>query len=175
MRCETIVSSGECESLSGRPPNTLYIGEPLICSSSYFGALIGTIGATRLRTLIIEDDPSHAALSQLVLEEHHRIGPITIAGDGECAVEHLETDFAYDLILVDMRMPRMGGLAFLQWARGQRSLKRTTIAILTTSARTDEKNMSLECGADAFLTKPLRTPHIDELIDIHDNRQSASS
>lgn len=99
--------------------------------------------------LIVEDEPSIATLIKYNLE---REGFTTeIASNGETAVE-LAAAKQYDLIILDVMLPKMGGMEVCQLIRETDKV----IPIIMLTAKTDEtdKIYGLEIGADDYITKP---------------------
>ena len=100
--------------------------------------------------LLAEDSPDN----QILIAMHVRKAGanITVVSDGKQAVEHaLENN--YDLILMDMQMPVMGGLEAVEWLR--QTGNNTPIAMLTANAMKTERDKCLSLGASEFLTKPI--------------------
>ncbi|RJP93891.1 MAG: sigma-54-dependent Fis family transcriptional regulator [Desulfobacteraceae bacterium] len=111
--------------------------------------------------LIVDDDVSHRQMLVAVLsEEGYRV---TGASDGEQAVSEVEKKF-YDLILMDIRMSRMGGIEALK--RIKDISPGIPIIIMTAYASVNTAIDALKSGAYDYLTKPL---DIDEL-KIHVNK-----
>lgn len=111
----------------------------------------------RLRILVAEDHPTN----QLVIK--HMLEPmganVMIVNDGEEAVAAATAD-EFDIILMDMQMPAMDGLAATRMLREREDrlgLCRTPIAMLTANTSESHRNSAAECGADAFISKPITT------------------
>ncbi|MGD8567000.1 MAG: ATP-binding protein [Gammaproteobacteria bacterium] len=77
---------------------------------------------------------------------------ITVAENGKIAVNHAMSE-DFDLILMDMQMPVMGGLEATQWLR--QIGHRTPIVALTANAMKQDRDRCLAAGADGYLTKPV--------------------
>ena len=77
----------------------------------------------------------------------------THAASGLEAIERLSLK-SFDLVVLDLNMPDIGGFEVLEFIRGQDKLKRLPILIVT--SRNDERSRtrSLEAGASRFMTKP---------------------
>ena len=115
------------------------------------------------KVLLVEDTPVNQALGRsILLKAGHRV---TVAGDGQEALDHLETA-AYDLVLMDMQMPRMDGVEATRRIRSleaQRVTPRIPIVALTANALDTDRRRCLEAGMDAFLAKPFQ---MDEMLDL---------
>ena len=108
--------------------------------------------ADRPTVLVIDDEPDLVELLQYALEtEGFRV---LTAGDGVAGLALAEAEKP-DLVVVDIMMPRMDGLALTEQIRERAALRLTPILMLT--ARTDERDeiTGLEAGADDYLTKPV--------------------
>jgi len=102
------------------------------------------------RVLVIEDEPDMAALLSLHLSELP--ARVQAVADGQRGLEMAQRDGTLDLIVLDLRLPGLGGLEVCRTLRqaGDR------VPILMLSARTAELDrvLGLELGADDYLTKP---------------------
>jgi signal transduction histidine kinase/DNA-binding response OmpR family regulator len=91
---------------------------------------------------------------------------VTIAPDGQAALEALETQ-SFDVVLMDVQMPRMGGFEATRRIREkeQRSGAHVPIVALTAHAMTGDRARCLEAGMDDYLSKPLRSGELLEKLD----------
>jgi heavy metal response regulator len=102
-----------------------------------------------MRILVVEDEKKVARFIQQGLEEEHYSVDVTY--DGENGAVMAETQ-AYDLLILDVMLPTMGGL---EVTRRLRNAKVTTpILMLTAKTATEDKVAGLDSGADDYLTKP---------------------
>ena len=102
-----------------------------------------------MRILVIEDDPTVGQYVKRGLEEHR--WAVDLATDGEEG-ERLASSEAYDLIVLDMRLPGKSGLDVLQTLRAK-GFERPVL-VLTAQDAVDQKVVTLRAGADDYLTKP---------------------
>ena len=102
-----------------------------------------------MRILVIEDDPTVGQYVKRGLEEHR--WAVDIATDGEEG-EQLASSEAYDLIVLDMRLPGKSGMEVLQSLRA-RGFQRPVL-VLTAQDAVDAKVTTLRAGADDYVTKP---------------------
>ncbi len=113
-----------------------------------------------LRVLLAEDTPINQALATRILEKR---GHVThCVANGVEAVEAATTQ-TFDLVLMDMQMPRMGGLEAASAIRryeAQNDLKRLPIIALTANAMKGDRELCLQSGMDDYLSKPLRIPEL---------------
>src|SRR3990167_5396482 len=102
-----------------------------------------------MRILIVEDEPKTAAYLAKGLSEN---GFVTdTAHDGEEG-EYLATHYSYDLIILDVMLPKRNGWQVLMTIR--RSQPDVRVLFLTARDDTEDKVKGLELGADDYLVKP---------------------
>jgi two-component system OmpR family response regulator len=109
-----------------------------------------------MRVLVTEDDARMASLlGQALTEADHEV---RVVGSGERAIDALHED-AYDLVLLDVMLPRLDGFATCRRMRKRGA----TMPILMLTARDDVKDRvrGLDAGADDYLCKPFS---LDELL-----------
>jgi two-component system, sensor histidine kinase and response regulator len=113
--------------------------------------------------LVVEDNPVNQKVAQRFLE---RLGcTVMIAQDGVEGVEKYRSA-RYDLVLMDLQMPRMGGLAATEKIRDlEASGQRTPIVALTADVMTDKVERCFAVGMDDFLSKPLDVAHLRKVLD----------
>ncbi len=109
-----------------------------------------------MRLLVVEDEARIARFIQRGLEEEHHA--VDVAPDGDDAV-HLATINEYDVILLDILLPRKNGLAVCRELRARNVS--APILMLTAKDSVEDKVAGLNSGADDYLTKPFA---FDELL-----------
>jgi len=103
-----------------------------------------------MRILVVEDERKVASfVRQGLQEEGHAV---EIAADGAAALELLEEAPAYDLVILDLMLPKRDGFEVLKTLRQQRS--QTPVLVLTARDSVSDKVRGLDLGADDYLTKP---------------------
>ncbi|MCA9483340.1 MAG: response regulator transcription factor [Nitrospina sp.] len=102
-----------------------------------------------MRILIVEDEKKVAAFIRKGLEEETYA--VDAAHDGEEGLLLAETN-QYDLIVLDLMLPKMNGLEVLEKLRDKRN--NTPILLLTAKDSVEDKVTGLNKGADDYLTKP---------------------
>ncbi|HTM34961.1 MAG TPA: response regulator [Vicinamibacterales bacterium] len=117
-----------------------------------------------LRILVAEDNPTNQKLLRALLELHHH--DVTIVGNGREALDS-SAAAAFDLVLMDVQMPEMGGLEATEAIRAR---ERDTgghlpIVALTAHAMSGDKERCLEAGMDGYVAKPLRPDELFAAID----------
>ena len=104
--------------------------------------------------LIVDDSSSLRTVVRLALE---RAGYAVIeAGDGRDALAKLETTPKVHLIVSDVNMPNMDGIAFVTQVKQHPRHKFTPVIMLTTEAAEEKKRLGQEAGARAWVVKPFQ-------------------
>jgi DNA-binding response OmpR family regulator len=109
-----------------------------------------------MRILVIEDDPTVGQYVKRGLEEHR--WSVDLVADGEEGERRASSE-AYDLVVLDMRLPGKSGLEVLHAFRA-RGFERPVL-VLTAQDAVDAKVTALRAGADDYVTKPFS---VDELL-----------
>jgi len=111
-----------------------------------------TSRAPGLRILVAEDNPTNQKVIRKILESvgHQPL----LVNSGEQALDALGQE-TFDLAILDMQMPVMGGLEAIKNFRFAHPQSTLPFMMLTANATTDAKNECREAGASAFLTKPI--------------------
>ncbi len=86
------------------------------------------------------------------------------AEDGQEAVEAIE-EKRYDLLLLDLSMPRMSGVDVVRWLQAHPERLDGLMVVVLSAAAHEERPMLNQLGVDHVLPKPVRTPQLAELID----------
>ena len=116
--------------------------------------------------LLVEDDPNDVAL--LELEFRHCPAQIRLlsVNDGEQAIHYLEGRGAYsdrcehplpDVILLDLKMPRINGFQFLEWLRCEspKYLRLIPVVVMSSSGLQEDVGRAYALGANSYLVKPI--------------------
>ena len=104
------------------------------------------------RILVVDDDHRNVRLMESILKGSGY--PVIKAYDGEEALRLVATDTP-DLILLDIKMPRLNGLELCQLLKGRYETRLLPIIMVTALNSLDDKVHALETGADDFLSKPI--------------------
>ncbi len=102
-----------------------------------------------MRLLIVEDERKLARAIQRALEEEHFVADV--AHDGEAALD-MGTSVPYDLIILDLMLPKVDGLTVLKQLRGKGIA--SPVLVLTARGSVPERVRGLEAGADDYVPKP---------------------
>jgi two-component system OmpR family response regulator len=102
-----------------------------------------------MRILVVEDDNK---IASFIVKGLKQAGyAVDRCGDGEEALVLAETT-AYDAAVVDVMLPKLDGLSFIQRMRSQKI--RTPVIILSAKASVDDRIKGLQSGGDDYMTKP---------------------
>lgn len=107
------------------------------------------------RVLMIEDNHAACALMRAFLELSDTLEVCGEAHDGFKGLELLHTEWP-DLVLLDLIMPGMDGLQFLQALQDERPVKRPKILVLSGVGSDEFVQRAISLGADYYLMKPVR-------------------
>lgn len=128
---------------------------------SLAGRFESQVGTRRLHILVAEDNPVNQRVIRGLLS--HAGFKVVLAQDGEEALTMLESGGPFDLAIIDMHMPELSGPEVVQRWRFLES-GHLPIIMLTADAREDAEQASKTAGADAFLTKPISSNALVEMI-----------
>lgn len=119
--------------------------------------------ATRLCHILVADDEPHIGrIIKMKLEQ----GPfkVSIAYDGQEALDLINSDEQLDLVLLDLMMPKLSGLDVLKQVREQERFKSLPCIILTAGGDAKHERDALALGATQFLTKPFSPKKLYALV-----------
>ena len=110
-----------------------------------------------------EDESAHATIVRKALQGNFSDVQLIQVEDGRVALDYLYRTGVYedsavslrpDLILLDLRMPRMSGLEVLSVVKKDPELQAIPVVVLTTSDLLVDRSAAHTCGADGYLVKP---------------------
>ena len=114
-----------------------------------------------LRVLVAEDNPVNQALICALLKRQGII-PDVVA-DGEAALRLLESK-PYDLVLMDIQMPRLDGISATRALRKMALAHQPRVIAVTANVLADQHTACVEAGVDEFLGKPYRAAELSRLV-----------
>jgi CheY-like chemotaxis protein len=120
-----------------------------------------------LRILVVEDDDDHAELILHVLREHHAGHRVERVADGADAIDYLErhrNGNQPDLVLLDLKLPRVGGLAVLERIKSDDVLRAVPVVVLTTSAADGDRARAYAAHANSYVVKPADFVSLEALL-----------
>jgi CheY-like chemotaxis protein/HPt (histidine-containing phosphotransfer) domain-containing protein len=107
------------------------------------------------RILLAEDNPVNQMVASMILRK--RGHTVDIVGNGQEAIEAVRNN-AYDIVLMDIQMPVMDGIAAVGEIRSDPRLADLTVIALTAHAHEGDEERFIEAGMNGYLSKPFR-PH----------------
>ncbi len=107
--------------------------------------------------LLVEDDEVDAMTVRRALKELHVTNPLRQVENGEEALSFLRNpaEARPCIILLDLNMPVMGGIEFLQLVKKDAALRRIPVVVLTTSDEQQDKIASFDLGVAGYIRKPV--------------------
>lgn len=123
--------------------------------------------------LLVEDNQDHAELVIRNLEESQVANRVIHVEDGEAALDYMFGRGNYadrkpfprpDLVLLDLRLPRIDGLEVLKEVKAHPELRAIPVVILTTSDAERDLAMAYEHHANSYVTKPVDFSIFNQLL-----------
>jgi CheY-like chemotaxis protein len=124
-------------------------------------------GARQLRFLVVDDNEDiRDVFCRLVERAGHLV---STAEDGQAAVEVLQ-DHSFDVMLLDLTMPRMGGVEVVRWLRGHPDVAPAMRIVVISAWAGEHRAVLQELGVETVMQKPLRIQQLTDLIaeTLHD-------
>lgn len=114
--------------------------------------------------LLVEDNPADVRLAKEMLSEIDIKFNITTADDGEKAITMLtQAKMLPELVLLDLNLPKIGGIEVLRYIRKELGGRRVCVAILTGSLFREDRLRAQELEADGYFIKPMG---VDEMVAV---------
>jgi CheY-like chemotaxis protein len=116
------------------------------------------------KILLVEDNTDDVLLTLRALQRANILNEVVVARDGTEALDYLTSEGQYVgrdskdipvVVLLDLKMPRMGGLEFLEKIRKINALKFLPVVILTSSKEDRDICESYNLGANSYIQKPV--------------------
>lgn len=114
--------------------------------------------------LLVEDNPDDEILTLRALRRHHLANSIEVARDGVEALEYLFGEGAYrdrdtrtqpQLILLDLKLPKLDGLEVLRRLRADSRTQMIPVVILTSSKEESDLIAGYRAGVNSYIVKPV--------------------
>jgi two-component system response regulator len=114
--------------------------------------------------LLVEDNPDDVKLTERALKKSKILNDLLVAQDGVEALDYLfgtgkyagrDTKVMPQVVLLDLKMPRMDGLEVLQRIRANERTKLLPVVVLTTSSEDRDRVESYKLGANSYIRKPV--------------------
>ena len=114
--------------------------------------------------LLVEDNPDDVLLTMRAFKKSKIVNKVVVARDGAEALEFLFCTGAYadrnpnklpQLILLDLKLPKIDGIEVLKQIRGSKRTKYLPVAVLTSSKQDQDLTKCYELGANSYIRKPV--------------------
>jgi CheY-like chemotaxis protein len=113
--------------------------------------------------LLVEDDPRDVELTLAALDEHNLANKVTVARDGEEALEYLYCRGKFEsrtsgnpiFVLLDLKMPKVTGLEVLRQIKTEAQLKAIPVIVLTSSREQPDLDECYRLGVNSYVVKPV--------------------
>jgi len=125
--------------------------------------------------LLAEDREDDIVLVRKAFQRAGIVNPLFVVRDGEEAIAYLQGSGRYsnreefplpDLLLLDLKMPKVDGFEVLKWLRQQSGFGSLRVIVLTASDAIRDVNVAYQLGANSFLVKPLEFDNAVELSKV---------
>lgn len=122
-----------------------------------------------INILLVEDDHLDVIDLQRTLDKMRILYKLKVAHNGEEAIQLLEEKSnaifsgTPDILLLDLNMPRMNGIEFLQRIRNDDRWKDLKVFVLTTSDESEEKAVVRSLGVAGYILKPLKVSNANSM------------
>ncbi len=132
------------------------------------------MSGNNIKVLLVEDNESHAELVRLTLEDLEDRVSLSCVSDGEEALNYIFKKEQYselkkedtpDVILLDLRLPKVDGMEVLQAVKADRTYKKIPVVILTTSSAENDLTRAMDFGADNYIVKPLNEIGLSKILE----------
>jgi len=118
---------------------------------------------TNRAILLVEDNPDDEALTLRAIAKNKIVNEVTVAHDGAEALDYLFAGGGTDgpagstpsLILLDLNLPKVGGLEVLRRVRADERTQLIPVVVLTSSKEQEDVIAGYRCGANGYVRKPV--------------------
>lgn len=126
-----------------------------------------------LLVLLVEDNPDHAELIARSLKENQVAIRLHHVTDGEAALDYLFRRGEHgdpiksplpDVILLDLRLPKIDGLEVLQRIKRDEELRRIPVVVLTSSSAERDLTRAYDNYVNSYLVKPVDFPKFSQMM-----------
>lgn len=129
--------------------------------------------AKKLRILLVEDNPEDVLIAErsLMRGGMREVSELFVVRDGQQALDFLHRRGDYsdaprpDLILLDLKLPKVNGHEVLAEIKSDGSLRRIPVIVLTVSEREEDMVKAYDSGASGYITKPPSSAEFAKVIE----------
>ncbi len=116
-----------------------------------------------INILLVEDNPDDVELTLHALKKNNIVNPVKIARDGQEALDYIFYKGKYqdeqhelpNVILLDLKLPKVDGIEVLQKIKGDRRTKLIPVVVLTSSKEESDLLKSYDLGVNSYIRKPV--------------------
>ena len=121
--------------------------------------------------LLVEDNPRDEVLTMRALKRSNVVNEVVVVRDGVEALDYLFATGAYQgrdvssvpqLVLLDLKLPKMDGLQVLQSMRADERTRRLPVVVFTSSSEQEDMLKSYDLGANSYVRKPVEFEEFSE-------------
>ena len=131
-----------------------------------------SVTSTPLNIVLVEDNPDDEELMLEALKAYRLRNPIVVLRDGQQAIDYFFREGDYtdrslkqpDLILLDIKLPKIDGLDVLAKIKSDDELKRIPVVVLTSSKEDRDIARGYELGANSYIVKPIDFEQLIETV-----------
>jgi CheY-like chemotaxis protein len=133
--------------------------------------------------LLIEDEENDATLVKMAFQKNNILNPIQWVQDGLEAIAYLNGEGAYaerdkfpfpEVLILDLKMPRMNGLELLAWIREHPEYRVIPTIIMTSSRHDPDIERAYTLGANTYMVKPSSFEELAEMVRLAHDYWAAS-
>lgn len=114
--------------------------------------------------LLVEDNPRDEALTMRALKKNNIANDVVVARDGVEALDYLrgtgkyegrDTEVLPQVVMLDLKLPKVDGLQVLRALRSDENTKRLPVVVFTSSSEEEDMIKSYDLGANSYVRKPV--------------------
>jgi two-component system, response regulator len=118
----------------------------------------------RKRILLVEDNEDDEIMTVRSLRDGGYAGEIAVARDGQEAVDWVVSGRNVDLVLLDIRLPKMSGFQVLERIRGNHATRHMPVVMLTASTEQEDMVRSYDLHTNSYIRKPVDYKEFERVI-----------
>jgi len=128
------------------------------------------VNTDKMKVLVVEDNPDDVTIIKRAMRKSDIKCELSFAYDGAEALQFLYHEGKFedaprpDLILLDLNLPKIGGLEVLAKIKQDDKLRRIPVIVLTISDREEDMVRAYDSGAASYMTKPVDSKDFERLI-----------
>lgn len=134
--------------------------------------------------LLVDDEENDATLVKMAFKRSNVLNPVQWARDGVDAIAYLNGEGTYadrtrypfpEVLILDLKMPRMGGFELLSWVREHPEYRVIPTIIMTSSRQDPDVEKAYNLGANTYMIKPSSFEELARLVKLAHDYWAASA